>query len=110
MRGFMTARGLPDNPRSARVILKDFVRGKLLYCVAPPGSDQEQFNKWPLGAPRERAAGQRPPQERMVKVMMPERLPNERVERSSSEGLDLSVLWFKGPCWVKGTAPPLRQF
>ncbi|KAF0291961.1 Large subunit GTPase 1 [Amphibalanus amphitrite] len=71
MRGFMTARGLPDNPRSARVILKDFVRGKLLYCLAPPGRDQEQFNKWPLEAPRERAAGQRPPQEKMVKPNKP---------------------------------------
>ena len=70
MRGFMTARGMPDNPRSARVILKDFVRGKLLFCLAPPGCDQEQFNKWPLGAPRERPAGQRPPQEKMVKVSM----------------------------------------
>ena len=43
MRGFMTARGLPDNPRSSRHILKDFVQGKLLYCVAPPNVDKKQF-------------------------------------------------------------------
>lgn len=43
MRGFMTARGLPDNPRSSRHILKDFVSGKLLYCVPPVGIDASDF-------------------------------------------------------------------
>ncbi|KAI1296933.1 Large subunit GTPase 1 -like protein [Halotydeus destructor] len=47
MRGFMSVRGLPDNPRSARYILKDFVNGKLLYCNAPPGVDQKTFHKYP---------------------------------------------------------------
>ncbi|XP_068939380.1 large subunit GTPase 1 homolog isoform X2 [Petaurus breviceps papuanus] len=37
MRGFMTAHGQPDQPRAARYILKDYVRGKLLYCHPPPG-------------------------------------------------------------------------
>lgn len=43
MRGFMTSRGLPDNPRSSRHILKDFVGGKLLYCVPPPAIDALEF-------------------------------------------------------------------
>jgi len=43
-RGFMTARGLPNQPRTARLVLKDFVSGRLLYCVAPPGVDQDQFH------------------------------------------------------------------
>lgn len=43
-RGFMTARGLPNQPRTARLILKDFVNGKLLYCHAPPGVDQDSFH------------------------------------------------------------------
>jgi len=43
MRGFMTARGLPDNPRSSRHILKDFVCGKLLYCVPPSAIDTKEF-------------------------------------------------------------------
>lgn len=47
MRGFMTQRGLPDNPRSSRYILKDFVVGKLLYCYAPPGIDQSTFHSFP---------------------------------------------------------------
>lgn len=44
MRGFMTARGLPDNPRAARYILKDYVNGKLLYCHAPPDMSQSDFH------------------------------------------------------------------
>ncbi|KAH9519333.1 large subunit GTPase 1 [Bulinus truncatus] len=51
MHGFMTARGTPDCPRSARYILKDYVKGKLLYCEPPPGiagpefQDKERINK-----------------------------------------------------------------
>lgn len=45
-RGFMTQNGQPDNPRSSRYILKDFVNGKLLYCHAPPGVSQEKFHKF----------------------------------------------------------------
>ncbi|XP_021040358.1 large subunit GTPase 1 homolog [Mus caroli] len=43
MRGFMTAHGQPDQPRSARYILKDYVGGKLLYCHPPPGKDPVAF-------------------------------------------------------------------
>ncbi|XP_072264306.1 large subunit GTPase 1 homolog [Pyxicephalus adspersus] len=43
MRGFMTAHGQPDQPRSARYILKDYVSGKLLYCHSPPGIDPSDF-------------------------------------------------------------------
>uniref|UniRef100_A0A0B7B2U5 Large subunit GTPase 1 homolog n=1 Tax=Arion vulgaris TaxID=1028688 RepID=A0A0B7B2U5_9EUPU len=43
MRGFMNARGVPDGPRSARYILKDFVKGKLLYCEPPPGIAAAEF-------------------------------------------------------------------
>ena len=43
MRGFMKPGGVPDETRAARVILKDFVTGKLLVCIAPPGSDQGMY-------------------------------------------------------------------
>ncbi|KAM8771273.1 large subunit GTPase 1 homolog [Rhynchonycteris naso] len=43
MRGFMTAHGQPDQPRSARYILKDYVGGKLLYCHPPPGREPVTF-------------------------------------------------------------------
>lgn len=41
----MTARGLPDNPRSSRYILKDFVNGKLLYCTPPTGIEGADFQE-----------------------------------------------------------------
>ncbi|XP_068262437.1 large subunit GTPase 1 homolog isoform X2 [Nyctibius grandis] len=43
MRGFMTAHGQPDQPRSARYVLKDYVSGKLLYCHPPPSVDPNDF-------------------------------------------------------------------
>lgn len=43
----MTANGQPDNPRSARYVLKDFVNGKLLYCYAPPNMKQEVYHPFP---------------------------------------------------------------
>ncbi|KAK4297448.1 hypothetical protein Pmani_030143 [Petrolisthes manimaculis] len=44
MRGYMTQRGLPDNPRSARYILKDYMNGKLLFCHAPPDRPQDLYH------------------------------------------------------------------
>uniref|UniRef100_A0AAY4DW47 Large subunit GTPase 1 homolog n=1 Tax=Denticeps clupeoides TaxID=299321 RepID=A0AAY4DW47_9TELE len=43
MRGFMTAHGQPDQSRSARYILKDYVNGKLLYCHPPPHINALEF-------------------------------------------------------------------
>ena len=42
-RGFMTHKGIPDGSRAARLILKDYVNGKLLYCYPPPGYDPVEF-------------------------------------------------------------------
>ncbi|KZT54685.1 P-loop containing nucleoside triphosphate hydrolase protein [Calocera cornea HHB12733] len=44
-RGFTRAgKGEPDEARSARYILKDYVNAKLLYCHPPPGTDADEFN------------------------------------------------------------------
>ncbi|KAM6921453.1 large subunit GTPase 1 homolog [Xenentodon cancila] len=43
MRGFMTSHGQPDQSRSARYILKDYVSGKLLFCHPPPHINAEDF-------------------------------------------------------------------
>ncbi|XP_064186113.1 large subunit GTPase 1 homolog [Anguilla rostrata] len=43
MRGFMTTHGQPDQSRSARYVLKDYVCGKLLYCHPPPHIAPEDF-------------------------------------------------------------------
>lgn len=47
LRGFMTAAGRPDQARAARLLLKDYVSGKLLHCSAPPGSEQRTFHIHP---------------------------------------------------------------
>ncbi|XP_023330316.1 large subunit GTPase 1 homolog [Eurytemora carolleeae] len=44
IRGFMAIGGRPDQSRAARIILKDFVSGKLLFCTAPPGVVQDEFH------------------------------------------------------------------
>ncbi|KAI7795151.1 large subunit GTPase 1 homolog [Triplophysa rosa] len=43
MRGYMTAHGQPDQSRSARYVLKDYVCGKLLYCHPPPHINPKDF-------------------------------------------------------------------
>ena len=43
-RGFMGSHGRPDEPRSSRYILKDYVNGKLLHCHPPPGTTPAEFN------------------------------------------------------------------
>ncbi|PSN53873.1 Large subunit GTPase 1 [Blattella germanica] len=41
------------NAYGSRYILKDFVKGKLLYCLSPPGFDQSQYHTFPeRGKPR----------------------------------------------------------
>jgi large subunit GTPase 1 len=39
-----TGQGNPDEARSARYILKDYVNGKLLFAQPPPGISKEVFN------------------------------------------------------------------
>jgi len=52
MRGYMAIGGRPDQSRSARIILKEFVAGKLLYCLAPPTIPQSEFHIHPRGEVR----------------------------------------------------------
>ena len=48
-RGFTkTGQGQPDESRAARYILKDYVSGKLLFCIPPPSDppiDPREFNR-----------------------------------------------------------------
>ncbi|KAK0425776.1 hypothetical protein QR680_009379 [Steinernema hermaphroditum] len=45
MRGFMSANGVPDCSRAARMIIKDVVNGKLNWASAPPDYDQDEYDK-----------------------------------------------------------------
>ncbi|OBT67328.1 hypothetical protein VE03_02700 [Pseudogymnoascus sp. 23342-1-I1] len=46
-RGFTrTGQGQPDESRAARYVLKDYVSGKILFCMPPPGDiDPHDFNR-----------------------------------------------------------------
>ena len=49
MRGFMKAgHGMPDESRAARLILKDYVNGKLLYCHPPPRPSSSPSESYPM--------------------------------------------------------------
>jgi len=43
-RGFMNTHGQPDASRSARIVLKDYVKGKLLFSVPPPEVDPNEYS------------------------------------------------------------------
>lgn len=43
----MTSNGQPDQARSARYVLKDYVNGKLLYSLGPPSVVQEEYHIFP---------------------------------------------------------------
>lgn len=60
-RGFVTSfHGNPDHSRAARIVLKDFVSGKLLYCYPPPTmADEEAFNDENFSAARGALADKR---------------------------------------------------
>nr|XP_054768358.1 large subunit GTPase 1 homolog [Lytechinus pictus] len=62
VRGFMTQKGVPDSFRSARIVLKDYVNGKILYSIPPPGLSPEEFGSmhYPSVEVGEVKAGSRP--------------------------------------------------
>lgn len=44
-RGFITGRSLPDEAKMAKLVLKDFVSGKLIHCVLRPDYNKEIHGK-----------------------------------------------------------------
>uniref|UniRef100_A0A1E1XFH0 Large subunit GTPase 1 homolog n=1 Tax=Amblyomma aureolatum TaxID=187763 RepID=A0A1E1XFH0_9ACAR len=99
MRGFMTQSGLPDNPRASRYILKDFVSGKLLYCVAPPGVSQEDYHTFP------------PPPARVRRPLLtfdePPRMRRMQEQRTTSRDIDRGFFRKAAPqAHVKGRIGP----
>jgi large subunit GTPase 1 len=84
-RGYHTAHGSPDEPRSARYLLKDFARGKLLFCHPPPSyaGSADEYNAdsharaIPLGLDRatrnrEAALKRRPAHDAIMEDMLAE--------------------------------------
>ena len=44
-RGFYTGNGLPEEAKTAKLVLRDFTSGKLLYCHLRPDYSEEKFGK-----------------------------------------------------------------
>lgn len=87
-RGFMTQNGQPDNPRAARYILKDFVKGKLLYCHAPPSHDQSQYHTFPERTKQSKAAILPPLAVRLLKA---NKLSTEDLDRQFFQKMSIGV-------------------
>lgn len=45
----MSAAGIPDCSRAARLIIKDVANGKVKWIAAPPNISQEEFDKYTYG-------------------------------------------------------------
>jgi large subunit GTPase 1 len=46
-RGFITGRALPDEAKMAKLVLKDYVSGKIIHCVLRPDYNEEVHGKIP---------------------------------------------------------------
>lgn len=79
MRGFMTQRGIPDNPRSARYILKAFLNGKLLYAHAPPTVSQAEYHTYDV-TKMSKVRGQKQPTPQQL-ATQPYQIRPEAVDR-----------------------------
>jgi hypothetical protein len=49
----MNHKGIPDEQRSARCIIKDYLNGKLIYCYSPPGFDEKSFQQFKINTVKE---------------------------------------------------------
>lgn len=59
-RGFMRAgQGNPDEALAARVLLKDYVNAKLLFCQPPPDISEADFNEQTHQIAMRRALGKK---------------------------------------------------
>lgn len=51
--GYMNHRGTPDVQRGARIIIKDYINGKLIYAYPPPGINEKSFQEFRIDPAKE---------------------------------------------------------
>jgi large subunit GTPase 1 len=115
-RGFFTqGQGNPDETRTSRFILKDYVSARLLYCHPPPGVDSDEFNRESRDLERlgllERLRRKRAPTTRVGKsadtfIPLPEESGNPGTSSAKSQALDRNFFADKLAArpFVKGVA------
>lgn len=80
-RGFRTARGQPDRSRGARLSIKDFINGRLLYVNPPPGfEDKEAFKKMTIETEKDLVKLER--RLKLVEKKMFESLKMDRMDKA----------------------------
>eukprot|EP00057_Strongylocentrotus_purpuratus_P020683 XP_011675157.1 PREDICTED: large subunit GTPase 1 homolog [Strongylocentrotus purpuratus] len=105
VRGYMTQKGVPDSFRSARIVLKDYVKGKVLYSIPPPDLSPEEFGSmhFPSMEVGEVKAGSRPKKSANKPMITAE---GQTVKRSASKKVDDS--FFSKPSVAHTKAMPPR--
>ncbi|NXL77440.1 LSG1 GTPase, partial [Leptocoma aspasia] len=112
MRGFMTSHGQPDQPRSARYVLKDYVSGKLLYCHPPPGIDPNDFQHQHQRCPNSttvQATGQVKPEKntkaKQIENVVDKMFFHQENVRALMKGVRAATGYRPGSGLVPATAP-----
>jgi len=80
LRGFMTAGGCPDKSRGARVLLKDYVSGKMLYCEAPQGVEQGEYHTYSHIEPRREWKSEQQKEQAARKLQQMKKTKTEEVD------------------------------
>lgn len=89
---FVTGRSLPDEARASRIILKDFVNGKIIYNNLPPGCTKQCWQSNPLTQFEEEKEEEIPPE----KVVAQETIvsPETKLEHKLHENKNLDKDFF----------------
>lgn len=80
LRGFMTPGGCADKSRGARVLLKDYVSGKMLYCMAPTGLEQAEYHSYSHIEPRREWKNEQQKEEAARKLQQMKKTKVEEVD------------------------------
>ncbi|XP_063965874.1 large subunit GTPase 1 homolog [Lytechinus pictus] len=104
VRGFMTQKGVPDSFRSARIVLKDYVNGKILYSIPPPGLSPEEFGSmhYPSLEVGEVKAGSRPKKSANKPMIT---AGGQTVKKSAAKKVDESFFAKPQVAHTKASAP-----
>uniref|UniRef100_A0A914I6Z7 Large subunit GTPase 1 homolog n=1 Tax=Globodera rostochiensis TaxID=31243 RepID=A0A914I6Z7_GLORO len=94
LKGFMSASGIPDCSRAARLILSDVVDGSLKWVAAPPNFTQQHFDEWTFATAakskahqqQQRQAGEGEPNKRQIGANLLEQLERRQLLLEQNDG------------------------
>lgn len=96
MRGYMTPRGLPDISRASRVICKDYINGKILYCEPPPSADKKLFhNNSKLADAMKRIEGLRSDPRHALRITERQRKLMKQAQGTDISSKDFDAQYFR---------------